>query len=189
MAFLPYEAELAAAGPRVSTDNAYPYAAQRILSLFGDPDRSPDVAVVHTPRHWFPDEGGHAGEHGSLDVIQSRAPLVLSGPGVGELGFVDDHARLVDVGPDARRRSPGVPLDGPASTPTVPTLDGRALTAYLEPLPRTGSAARVVGILWDGAHCGDLLHLARGRRAARRRPARSSAGWRCAGARWPSSRA
>ena len=99
MAFLPYEVELAAAGPRVSTDNAYPYAAQRILSLFGDADRSPDVAVVHTPRHYFPDEGGHAGEHGSLDVIQSRAPLVMSGPGVAPLGFVDDHARLVDVAP------------------------------------------------------------------------------------------
>ena len=78
----PTRREIAAAGPRVSTDNAYPYAAQRILSLFGDADRSPDLAVVHTPRHYFPDEGGHAGEHGSLDVIQSRAPLVLSGPGV-----------------------------------------------------------------------------------------------------------
>src|SRR6476646_2303467 len=74
-------------------------AAERILSLFDDATRSPDRAVVHTPRHYFPDEGGHHGEHGSLDVIQSRAPLVMSGAGVRRLGFVDDHARLVDVGP------------------------------------------------------------------------------------------
>ena len=157
MAFLPYSAELAAAAPRVSTDNAYPYAAQRILSLFGDADRSPDVAVVHTPRHWFVDEGGHAGEHGSLDVIQSRAPLVMSGPGVARRGFVDDHARLVDVGPTLAVLA-GVPpedlrdADGAA-------LDGRPLTAYLQALAG-GSRRRVVGVLWDGAHCGDLLHLA-----------------------------
>ena len=102
MAFLPYDREVAAPGPRSSVDNAYPYAAERILSLFADPTRSPDLAVVHTPRHWFPDEGGHLGEHGSLDVIQSRAPLVLSGAGVRRLGLVDSHARLVDVGPDPR---------------------------------------------------------------------------------------
>jgi phosphonoacetate hydrolase len=157
MAFLPYEAEIAAAGPRVSTDNAYPYAAQRILSLFGDADRSPDVAVVHTPRHFFPDEGGHVGEHGSLDVIQSRAPLVLSGPGVAQLGFVDGHARLVDVAPTLAVLS-GVPetdlLDAAGES-----LDGAVLAAYLEPVPG-GQRRRVVGILWDGGHCGDLLHLA-----------------------------
>lgn len=157
MAFLPYGAELAAAGPRVSTDNAYPYAAQRILSLFGDADRSPDVAVVHTPRHHFPDQGGHLGEHGSLDVIQSRAPLVMSGPGVARLGFVDDHARLVDVAPTLAVLA-GVPeadlRDGRGEA-----LDGRVLAAYLEPVP-AGQRRRVVGILWDGAHCGDLLHLA-----------------------------
>ena len=156
MAFLPYAAELAAAGPRVSTDNAYPYAAQRILSLFGDADRSPDVAVVHTPRHYFPDEGGHLGEHGSLDVIQSRAPLVLSGPGVAQLGFVDDHARLVDVAPTLAVMS-GVP-EADLLDDRGEALDGQALTAYLSPLP-AGQRRRVVGVLWDGAHCGDLLHL------------------------------
>jgi hypothetical protein len=157
MAFLPYEEELAAAGPRVSTGNAYPYAAQRILSLLGDADRSPDVAVVHTPRHWFVDEGGHVGEHGSLDVIQSRAPLVMSGPGARALGFVDDHARLVDVAPTLAVLS-GVP-EADLVDARGEALDGRVLAAYLDPLPE-GQRRRVVGILWDGAHCGDLLHLA-----------------------------
>lgn len=157
MAFLPYtapEGEVANPCPVDSRDNAYPYAAERLLSFFADPDRSPDLAIVHTPRHYFPDEGGHVGEHGSLDVIQSRAPLILSGAGVRPLGFLDAHARLVDVGPtlavlagvheSALRDAHGEPLDG------------RPLTAYLGgPAPRA-----VVGILWDGAHCSDLLHLA-----------------------------
>ncbi len=82
MAFLPYAVEVANASPADSRRNAYPFAAERILSLFADSERSPDLAVVHTPRHFFPDEGGHLGEHGSLDVIQSRAPLILSGAGV-----------------------------------------------------------------------------------------------------------
>src|SRR5680860_1888873 len=78
MAFLPYDRECVMPSPLSSRDNAYPYAAVRILSLFADPTRSPDVAVLHTPRHFFPEQGGHVGEHGSLDVIQSRAPLLLS---------------------------------------------------------------------------------------------------------------
>ncbi len=155
MAFLPYQRELECPSPRCSTGNAYPYAARRVLSLFADPDRSPDLAVVHTPRHYFPDEGGHVGEHGSLDVIQSRAPLLLSGAGVRRLGLVDDHARLVDVGPTLARLA-GVPDADLVDAHGAP-LDGAPLRAYLEPdLP---APTHVVGILWDGAHCGDVLHL------------------------------
>jgi hypothetical protein len=158
MAFLPYPREVASAGPRVSVQNAYPYAARRILSFFADPDRSPDVAVVHTPRHWFPGEGGHVGEHGSLDAVQSRAPLVLSGAGVTRRGYVDDHALLVDVGPTLAWAA-GVPASGLVDA-HGDALDGRPLTAYVEDL-RIGRR-RMVGILWDGAHCGDLLALAEG---------------------------
>ena len=157
MAFLPYDREVATPGPLTSLDNAYPYAAQRILSLFADPTRSPDLAVVHTPRHWFPDEGGHVGEHGSLDVIQSRAPLVLSGAGVRRLGFVDRHARLVDVGPTLATMA-GV-AEPALRDAQGAALDGAPLTSYLHD-GAVGARRRVVGILWDGAHCGELLHLA-----------------------------
>jgi phosphonoacetate hydrolase len=157
LAFLPYEVEVAQAGPRVSLDNAYPDAAPRILSFFSDPDRSPDVAVVHTPRHFFPGEGGHVGEHGSLDVIQSRAPLLLAGAGVRGRGLLDERARLVDVGPTLAYAS-GVPLAGLVDAEGH-ALDGAPLTAYLGE-PAAGVRRRVVGILWDGAHCSDLLHLA-----------------------------
>jgi len=141
--------------PRLSRDNAYPLAAERILSFFADPSRSPDVAVVHTPRHFFPTEGGHVGEHGSLDVIQSRAPLVLAGAGIRPLGLLDHHARLVDVGPTLAFLA-GVPEAG-LHDAHGDALDGRVLHAYLE----EGVAPRaVVGVLWDGAHCGELLAMA-----------------------------
>ncbi len=154
MAFLPYAVEIAEPSPALSLDNAYPYAAERILSLFADPGRSPDLAIVHTPRHFFPDEGGHVGEHGSLDVIQSRAPLLLSGRGVRRRGHVDAHARLVDVGPTLAFLA-GVAQEQLRDGAGRP-LDGSVLHAYL-----TGEQPRaVVGVLWDGAHCGDLLHLA-----------------------------
>jgi hypothetical protein len=156
MAFLPYELECASPGPRTSRENSYPYAAARILSLFADSTRSPDVAVVHTPRHFFPEVGGKAGEHGSLDVIQSRAPLLLSGTGVARRGIVDAHARLVDVCPTLAALA-GV-LDADLRDGAGEPLDGNVLKAYL------GAARpvepKVIGILWDGAHCGDLLHLA-----------------------------
>lgn len=151
MAFLPYAEELANPSPRRSTDNAYPYASLRLRSFFSDPERSPDLAIVHTPRHDFTDVGGHLGEHGSLDVIQSRAPWIMSGRSVRREGFVMDHARLVDVGPTLARLA-GVPEEDLRDLAGAP-LDGRVRVEHLEDVePR-----RVVGILWDGGHCGELL--------------------------------
>jgi phosphonoacetate hydrolase len=146
MAFLPYDAEVADPSPP-NERNSYPYAAERLHSLFADP-RAPDLAVVHTPRHFFPERGGHVGEHGSLDVVQSRAPLLLSGAGVKARGLLDEHARLVDVAPTLSWLA-GVQPE------TLAGLDGTVLSRYVEP-----GAAHVVGILWDGATCGDLLHMA-----------------------------
>ena len=100
---------------------AHPVAVRR-------PDPQPRPRRRAHAAHWFPDEGGHVGEHGSLDVIQSRAPLVLSGAGVRRLGAVDSHARLVDVGPTlatmagvaeaALRDAQGAALDAPRSRRT-----------------------------------------------------------------------
>lgn len=155
LAFLPYAGEVANPSPARSTENAYPLAARRLLSFFADPDRSPDLAIVHSPRHFFPEVGGHVGEHGSLDVIQSRAPFILSGAGVQRLGYVEDHARLVDVGPTLAHLA-GVPLAGLRDAHGA-ELDGRPRTEWFDPAaPRT----HVIGILWDGGHCGEVLHLA-----------------------------
>ena len=125
------------------SDTSYPYAAARLHSLFAD-RRAPDLAVVHTGAHHWPERGGHLGEHGSLGSVQSRAPFVLSGAGVVARGVLDRAVRTVDVGATLAALC-GASYDG---------MDG-------SPVDLAGPGARhVVGLLWDGAHCADLLHLA-----------------------------
>lgn len=119
--------------------NHYPFAAERLWSAFAADDRAPDVAVVHTDAHHWPERGGHLGEHGSLGVLQSRAPLILAGPGIGRRGMLDAAARTVDVAPT---------LLSLAGLPVPAGLDGRPL--------ETSSAARVLGLLWDGANAAAL---------------------------------
>lgn len=153
LAFLPYEREVADPSPD-NARNAYPDPWRRLLSCLSDPGRSPDLVVVHTPRHYFPEQGGHRGEHGSLDVIQSRAPLLLSGAGAARRGIVPDHARIVDVTPTVLRAA-GVPAERHRDAAGLP-LDGRERSDLVE----AGAGRFVIGLLWDGAHCSDLLHLA-----------------------------
>lgn len=118
----------------------YPFAAVRLHSLFSDP-RAPDLAVVHTGAHSWPERGGHPGEHGSLNGVQSRAPLVLSGKGVSARGTVDRVCRTVDVGATLARLAGG----------SYDDMDGAPLDLV------TPDARHVVGLLWDGAQCDDLL--------------------------------
>ena len=56
---------------------SHPYAYERIAQLFDSP-RAPDVVVSPKAYAW----GIQPGQHGALDVVQCRAPLVFSGPGV-----------------------------------------------------------------------------------------------------------
>ncbi|MGH8776926.1 MAG: alkaline phosphatase family protein [Jiangellaceae bacterium] len=156
MAFLPYAAECADPSPP-NGRNAYPYAAERLLSLFADIGRAPDVAVVHTAGHYFPESGGHVGEHGSLDVVQSRAPLLVSGPGLRAPGLLDMHARLRDIGPTLAWLA-GVEPD--AATGRLLDDGGRPVDGVVLDGLVERHAPWVLGVLWDGAHCGDLLHLA-----------------------------
>ena len=141
LAFTPLSAE-----PRapLAAANAYPFGRERLASLFDDP-RAPDLVVVHSAGHYWPERGGHLGEHGSLDAVQSRAPLLLSGAGVTARGVVADVARVVDVGPTLAW------LAGSS----LPGASGRPLTAYVSP-----GAAHVVGLLWDGCNANSLLALA-----------------------------
>ena len=124
-------------------DESYPFAAARLHSLFSDP-RAPDLAVVHTGAHHWPERGGHLGEHGSLNGLQSRAPLLLSGAGVAARGIVDRAVRLVDVGATLAQLSGGAYDD----------LDGVPIDLVVP------AARHVVGLLWDGAPSGELLALA-----------------------------
>jgi hypothetical protein len=126
--------------PFSDSTTAYPFAAARLHSLFADP-RAPDLAVVHTGAHCWPERGGHLGEHGSLNGVQSRAPLVLSGPGVQARGAVDRVTRLVDVGATLTHLAGG----------DVSDMEGSPIDLVVP------GARHVVGLLWDGAQCADLL--------------------------------
>ncbi|HVF04692.1 MAG TPA: alkaline phosphatase family protein [Frankiaceae bacterium] len=128
----------------VAGANAYPFGRERLAGLFDDP-RAPDLVVVHTAGHYWPERGGHLGEHGSLDAVQSRAPLLLSGAGVTARGVVDDVARTVDVGPTLAHLAGGA----------MPAATGRPLAAHCGP-----GARHVVGLLWDGVNASSLLSLA-----------------------------
>lgn len=121
-------------------DGSYPFAAARLHSLFSDP-RAPDLAVVHTDAHHWPERAGHLGEHGSLGSVQSRAPLILSGAGVSARGVLDRAVRTVDVGATLSWLAGG----------SVDGMDG----SPIDLVSRTGGP--VVGLLWDGAQCASLL--------------------------------
>jgi hypothetical protein len=154
-AFLPYAREVADPSPP-NERNAYPFARERLARVLADPGRSPDLVVVHTPRHHFPEVGGHVGEHGSLDVVQSRAPLLVTAPGLPARGVVEGVARLVDVGPTLAALA-GVPA-ALHSDRAGTALDGRVVGQLV---PAEAPPARwVIGLLWDGAPCGELLDMA-----------------------------
>lgn len=136
--------------------SVYPFAYDNAGQLFDDP-RAPDMAVVHTGSHNWQERGGHVGEHGSLALIQSRAPLILSGAGIRRDGTVARAARMVDVAPTLARLCGVEPPPG----------DGSALEGVLDPETRPD---KVVVFLWDGtnamvayamAAAGELPNLAR----------------------------
>jgi arylsulfatase A-like enzyme len=144
--FAGIESERAALYP-TRTGNAYPGAYEQVAQLFDAPN-APDLCVLHTAAHNWEDQGGHRGEHGSLGVVQARAPFLAAGAGVRREGMVDRAARLVDVAPTVLRL---------LGAPPLATGDGAALDVAdpdADP-PRT-----VVGFLLDGCNPNVLHDLA-----------------------------
>jgi hypothetical protein len=146
LAFSTLVEELADPSPS-NAHNSYPWAGQRLASLF-EAQAAPDLAVVHTGKHYWPERGGHRGEHGSLNVVQSRAPFVLSGPAVTARGMLPLAARVPDVAPTLAWLA-GAPLA------ELGDMDGQALVDVLVPHP-----GPVVGLLWDGCNSNSLYSLA-----------------------------
>ncbi len=77
------------------TENAYPHARDSIAQFF-DAEHSPDLVATHTASHFV---DGHLGQHGSLGVVQARAPFIAAGAGVRSDGIVDRSTRTINVAP------------------------------------------------------------------------------------------
>lgn len=131
-------------------DNAYPHAAEHLAQVFDHPS-APDLVVLHTGSHYWGDQGGHLGEHGSLGVLQARAPFIAAGAGIATRGLVDESCRLVDVAPTILSVLRSEPDLGGG------VWDGSPVTSVLE---RPGAAHHVVAFLLDGANPTVLYDLA-----------------------------
>ena len=135
------------------TQQSYPHAHDQIAQLFDHP-AAPDVVCLHTAAHNWEDHGGERGEHGSLGIVQVRAPLVLAGSGVAQLGFVPRACRLVDLAPTILALLGARPSDGHN---LIARQDGQVLGDLID----AGAAPpeHVVGFLWDGSNANVLYDL------------------------------
>jgi hypothetical protein len=152
------------------TQQAYPHAHDQIAQLFDHPS-APDLVALHTASHNWADQGGHRGEHGSLGVIQARAPFVLAGAGVKRQGVIPRSCRLVDVAPTALALLGAQSVedgDGPAlvgigtnGSPVEGALllrqDGQALTDLFD--PTLTAPDHLVCFLWDGTNANVLYDM------------------------------
>jgi phosphonoacetate hydrolase len=137
-------------------ENSYPHGYDHLAQLFDHPS-APDLFVQHSAAHYWGDQGGHIGEHGSLGVVQARAPFIAAGAGVRRLGMTDTSCRLVDVAPTVLELLGCAPPRGARDWQRLLQQDGEVL----HPLVGEHRAARhVVGILLDGANPNVLYDLA-----------------------------
>lgn len=142
---------------------SYPHAFERIAQLFDSPFTSD---LVISPKCYA--FGTQLGQHGALDVIQSRAPLAFAGPGV-QPGSYRFAARHVDIAPtichlmgfpriDGRDWS-GLRASERGCPPDVylARQDGRVLEEILAPGSRP--PARVYLVVFDGLSLSELTEL------------------------------
>lgn len=135
----------------------HPYAFERIAQVFDSP-RGPDLIV--SPKAYA--YGIQAGQHGALDVVQSRAPIVMAGPGVRP-GRHKIAARHVDIAPTIARlmRFPEIDGHGPAGEPArvlIRRQDGRVLNEIID--SAAAAPERVYLFLLDGLPHPELIwHL------------------------------
>ncbi len=106
--------------------NAYPFAYERIAQLFDSPN-APDL-VLNPKAYAF---GRQPGQHGALDAIQARSPLIFAGPGTRAGVRTDAPATQVDVAPTIAHLC-GLPLiDGKDATGRTSSQRGVAPDVYL----------------------------------------------------------
>jgi len=114
---------------------------------------------VHSAAHCY---GGNIGQHGSMDAVQARAPLVVAGAGVRKLGTLERHCRLIDVAPTILallgvETAPGNGANGAERDDVfLSRQDGEPLLDLVQP----GGAQHVVAILLDGCNPNVLYDMA-----------------------------
>lgn len=104
---------------------SYPFAYERIAQLFDSPN-APDLIV--SPNDWT--QGTQAGQHGALNVRQSRAPLWLAGPRV-RAGVHERALRAVDVAPTLLAALDFPKIDGADATGRRASERGAEADVYL----------------------------------------------------------
>ncbi len=132
------------------TRNSYPFARDQVAQLFDHPC-APDLCVIHTAAHNWEDQGGHRGEHGSIDVVQARAPFVIAGRGVRADGLVPRACRLVDVAPTVLALMGAAPMR---------RSDGAVLGDVLDGNDGPSRPDHVIGFLFDGCNPNVLYAMA-----------------------------
>lgn len=158
-AFSPLSEELGSLFPPPER-NHYPDAFETISQIFDDAN-APDMAVVHSAAHNWEDRGGHRGEHGSIDVVQARAPMIFSGPGFRTGGFTDSGIRNVDVAPTLAAAlgvssRAGTRMDGTQGDVLLGRQDGNVVDDVLDP---DGRPEHLVFFLMDGTNSNVLYQL------------------------------
>ncbi|MEX2226495.1 MAG: alkaline phosphatase family protein [Dehalococcoidia bacterium] len=144
--------------------NTYPFAYERIAQLFDSPN-APDL-VMNPKAYAF---GRQPGQHGALDTVQARSPLVFRGPGIKKGLITDAPSRQVDVAPTIAKLC-GMPLidgkdvtgrtsseRGVAADVYLKRQDGRVLDEIIEP-EAAGRAERAYIFLLDGLSNTELKH-------------------------------
>ena len=111
--------------------------------------------MIHSASHNWEDQGGHRGEHGSLGVVQARAPFVIAGKGVRNDGLVARSGRLVDVAPTVCALLGVAPHDDGTY---LRGQDGVVRDDVLD--LASGRPRHVIGFLFDGTNPNVLYDMA-----------------------------
>lgn len=155
----------------------WPNIEERIAQLF-ESDNSPDMAYAIAPY-----ARGGVGSHGGLSLAQSRAPMLLRGPGV----LPGDHnisMRHIDIAPTVAALL-GVE---PIGSKHLKGQDGHVVQSILEDCA-AGAAEYAVVIVLDGLSHTELRHgLANGQLPQLSRIADDQSAWLTGGSivGWPS---
>lgn len=174
------EEEVAAAGgpgkPVPRSRNSYPDILGRIAQLF-DSARAPEFVYIPHPGG-DPNHPG-AGSHGIPDMIQSRSPLVIAGPGIAQGAIAEGLVRHEDIAPTVAellgvRPVVGTNASGVRRTQLLKWQDGRSLASGITDARiganAYGAAERAVvftidglsqNVLLDEIRQGTLANLAR----------------------------